>query len=104
MWKEYLGAGGVYMIAGVVSSFFMGLTRSNKKKFISKLGEGFTCSLLSTGLITVSDYFLPDYPQLAIFIGVFVGFLGSEYLMTLIKNLINLALERLEIKAKEEKK
>jgi hypothetical protein len=98
MWKEYLSTGGVYMIAGISSSFFMGLLRSNKKRFLSKIGEGFTCSLLSTGLITISNYFLPDYPQVAIFVGVFVGFLGSEYLTELIKNLINIALDRLEIK------
>jgi len=92
------------MFAGCVSSFLMGLTRSTKKHFLDKVGEGFTCSLLSTGLITVSNYFLPEYPQLAIFVGVFVGFLGSDYLTSLLKSLIDLALKRLDPKNQDSDK
>lgn len=104
MWKEYLSQSGgyVYMIAGCLSSFLLGLTRSTKKKFIGKVGEGLTCSLVSTGLISISNYYFPDAPQLAVFIGVFCGFLGSDYLNGLFKSLINLGLERLESKVKSD--
>lgn len=89
------------MIAGTVSSFLMGLIRANKPRFVERCGEGLTCALLSTGLISISDYFFPGYPQSAIFVGVFVGFLGSDYLTSLVQKIISYLLER--IKPKDEK-
>lgn len=96
MLKEWLNeGGGLYMAAGGVTSFIMALLRAKHTKMIDRLGEATTCSLLSTGLITLANIYYPQYPQLGIFIGVFVGFLGSDYLTSLIKNTINYLLDKL---------
>ncbi len=95
MLKEWLNeGGGLYMASGAITSFILALIRAKHTKFIDRLGEATTCSLLSTGLITLANIYYPEYPQLGIFIGVFIGFLGSDYLTELIKRVISAVLDK----------
>jgi len=82
------------MAAGATTSFILALIRAKHTKFIDRLGEATTCSLLSTGLITLANVYYPQYPQLGIFIGVFIGFLGSDYLTELIKSLLSVLVNK----------
>ena len=102
MLKEWIQeGGGVYMASGAATSFILALIRAKHTKFIDRLGEAVTCSLLSTGLITLANVYYPEYPQLGIFIGVFIGFLGSDYLTELIKSVISIFVDKLKSKGEQ---
>ena len=77
-----------YLSTGVLSSFLMAIMRSKKNRFISKLAEGLTCSMLSSALIVISEYYLKLPFELSLPIGTFVGFLGSDYIAQTLKGVI----------------
>lgn len=78
-----------YLSTGVLSSFLMAIMRSKKNRFISKLAEGLTCSMLSSALIVISEYYLKLPFELSLPIGTFVGFLGSDYISQTLKGVIS---------------
>ncbi len=96
MLKEWFNdGGGIYMTIGGLTSFVMALLRAKHTKIVDRLGEAATCALLSTGLITLANIYYPEYPQCSILIGTFVGFLGSDYLTEIIKNIIGFLVDKL---------
>ena len=83
-----------YLSTGVLSSFLMAIMRSKKNRFISKLAEGLTCSMLSSALIVISEYYLKLPFELSLPIGTFVGFLGSDYISQTLKGVISKKVEK----------
>lgn len=83
----------IYLLIGTVCSFVMAYLRSTKRKFMAKICEALTCSMLSSALILISEYYFKWPLELGVAIGTFVGFLGSDYISLKIKQVINLKVE-----------
>ena len=80
----------IYLMIGAACSFVMAYLRSVKRTFAAKICEALTCSMLSSALILISEYYLHWPLELGVAIGTFVGFLGSDYISLKIKQVINL--------------
>lgn len=83
----------LYLAIGSASAFVTSILRSAKKSFWAKIAEGITCSMISSALIVVSEYYLKLPLELSAAIGTFVGFLGSDYISTKIKSIINIKIK-----------
>ena len=70
----------IYLLIGTGCSFVMAYLRSVKRTFAAKICEALTCSMLSSALILISEYYLHWPLELGVAIGTFVGFLGSDYI------------------------
>lgn len=71
----------------------MAMLRSAKQTWLAKIAEGLTCSMLSSALILVSEYYFKLPLELSAAIGTFVGFLGSDYISSKIKQIINIKVD-----------
>lgn len=76
-----------------MSSFVMAMLRSAKQTWLAKIAEGLTCSMLSSALILVSEYYFKLPLELSAAIGTFVGFLGADYISSKIKQIINIKVD-----------
>lgn len=83
----------LYLFIGSASAFVMAILRSAKKSFWAKIAEGITCSMISSALIIVAEYYCKLPLELSAAIGTFVGFLGSDYISTKIKSIINIKIK-----------
>lgn len=84
----------IYLLIGAGCSFVMAYLRSVKRTFAAKICEALTCSMLSSALILISEYYLHWPLELGVAIGTFVGFLGSDYISAKIKQLINVKVDK----------
>ena len=84
----------IYLMIGAACSFVMAYLRSTKRKFMVKICEALTCSMLSSALILISEYYFHWPLELGVAIGTFVGFLGSDYISAKIKQLINVKVDK----------
>ena len=83
----------IYLLIGAGCSFVMAYLRSVKRTFAAKICEALTCSMLSSALILIAEYYLHWPLELGVAIGTFVGFLGSDYISAKIKQIINVKVE-----------
>ena len=84
----------IYLLIGTGCSFVMAYMRSMKRTFAAKICEALTCSMLSSALILISEYYLHWPLELGVAIGTFVGFLGSDYISAKIKQIINVKVDK----------
>lgn len=84
----------IYLLIGAGCSFVMAYLRSVKRTFAAKICEALTCSMLSSALILISEYYLQWPLELGVAIGTFVGFLGSDYISAKVKQFINVKVEQ----------
>ena len=83
----------IYLLIGAGCSFVMAYLRSMKRTFAAKICEALTCSMLSSALILIAEYYFKWPLELGVAIGTFVGFLGSDYISAKIKQIINVKVE-----------
>lgn len=84
----------IYLLIGAGCSFVMAYLRSVKRTFAAKICEALTCSMLSSALILISEYYLHWPLELGVAIGTFVGFLGSDYISAKVKQFINVKVDK----------
>lgn len=84
----------IYLLIGAGCSFVMAYLRSVKRTFAAKICEALTCSMLSSALILISEYYFHWPLELGVAIGTFVGFLGSDYISAKVKQFINVKVEQ----------
>lgn len=82
---------GVCILGGGVMSFIVALLRQKQAKikpFSVCVSEALLCAFLSSGIAQVAIYFFSMRPESSMFIGTFCGFLGTDFLKSLLRSLI----------------
>lgn len=84
-------AGLCYMALGCVCGWVMAMLRSGgftTKDLRSRITDACMCSMLTSALWLVGTYYFHIADELAIPIGTFIGFLGTDFVRLLIKGYI----------------
>ena len=82
---------GFCILGGGVMSFIVALLRQKKaqiKPLSVCVSEALLCAFLSSGIAQVAIYLFDMRPESSMFIGTFCGFLGTDFLKSVLKGLI----------------
>lgn len=80
------------IIAGALLAFVTSLLRlyNSRESWVNKLIDSALCMSLTTGIFYGLDYITPLQPKVALCIGSFVGYLGTEQIKEMILRAIDI--------------